>query len=561
MSRRGARTALRLGVAVACMAWASAPYPAWGQEGTELSADAYALPATDPPSVPPAANSETAATLEDNLSRDTPEYFRRIYQSFMAAPLPKRIYDQGGIPRFVPQLEIDRDPAGKVGSYQPMGPTETATNAFFLSLGTNGRSCVTCHQPPSGMSVSVQNIRKRFRTTGGKDPIFAPVDGANCPNLVPAEDTSGSLYGGRKGRGRDFRAAHSLLLNKGLIRIPLPVPPGAEYTIKVVSDPTTCNLDPAYSLTPDGKTRVVSVFRRPILSANLNFKTSTISFGPPSPITNIMFDGREPTLFTQAVSATLGHAQAVDRPTQEQLDQIVDFETHIFSAQLRDNRAGRLDAAGATGGPINLSVHGNDSPSFPPPPAFDEYAAWADAPAERRQSIFRGQQLFHGVGGESGDRGTFLISSVAGFNDAIGVPALPGACSTCHNFSHGGSDVFAASQRDIAIGGQGSPIGGPSPATDLPIFELTCPAGSFLWDPTLTKAYTNDPGKALITGRCRDIGAKTIPTIRALSAHAPYFSDGSAASVLDVVEHYDERFEMGLTYQEKVDLVNFLNAL
>jgi hypothetical protein len=562
MSTRAPFVPLRSGALLAaCALWVTAPH-ALAQGESE---DPFERPSSGPPSDPPRPNSETPARLLANLPADTPAYFRKSYLSLMRAPLPRRIYDQGGIPQVVPRLQLDRNPSGTLGTFRTDGPTVTARNAFFQPLGTNGRSCVTCHQPPSGMSVSVRNIRARLEATGGSDPIFAPVDGANCPNQVPAEDTSGSLDGGWKGEGKaghDFEAAHSLLLGKGLIRIPLPVPADAEYTLEVVSDPTTCNLDPGYSSLPDG-TRIVSVFRRPLISTNLSFKTSTIPFGPPSPITNIMFDGREPTLFTQAVSATMGHAQALAPPTQEQLEQIVELETRIFSAQLHGGAAGRLDAAGAKGGPVHLSDHRSDAPAFVPV-AFDEFDAWADVrgPGEaRRESIFRGQQLFHGVGGASGDRGAFTISDVAGFNDAIGVPAITGSCATCHNFAHGGSDIFAAAQRDIGIGGQAPGIGGPLPATDLPIFKLTCPAGSFLWDPALTTVTTNDPGKALITGRCRDVGARTVPSLRALAAHEPYFSDGSAATLRDLVNVYDERFAIGLTGEEKQDLVNFLNAL
>jgi len=33
------------------------------------------------------------------------------------------------------------------------------------------------------MSLSVTTIQQRWRETGGKDPIFAPIDGMNCPHL------------------------------------------------------------------------------------------------------------------------------------------------------------------------------------------------------------------------------------------------------------------------------------------------------------------------------------------------------------------------------------------
>ena len=56
-------------------------------------------------------------------------------------------------------------------------------NAFFRDLGTNGRACSTCHQFSDGMSVTPEHIQLRFRQSSGADPIFRPVDGANCDNL------------------------------------------------------------------------------------------------------------------------------------------------------------------------------------------------------------------------------------------------------------------------------------------------------------------------------------------------------------------------------------------
>ena len=48
---------------------------------------------------------------------------------------------------------------------------------------------------------------------------------------------------------------------------------------------------------------------------------------------------------------------------------------------------------------------------------------------------------------------------------------------------------------------------------------------------------------------------------RDLAPRAPYFHDGQAATLMDVVDFYNNRFQIGLTSQEKTDLVNFLNSL
>jgi hypothetical protein len=69
------------------------------------------------------------------------------------------------------------------------------------------------------------------------------------------------------------------------------------------------------------------------------------------------------------------------------------------------------------------------------------------------------------------------------------------------------------------------------------------------------------PGRALISGRCNDVGTIVMQQLRGLSARAPYFSNGSANTLREVVDFYDRRYAIGYSEQEKQDLVNFLGAL
>ena len=96
---------------------------------------------------------------------------------------------------------------------------------------------------------------------------------------------------------------------------------------------------------------------------------------------------------------------------------------------------------------------------------------------------------------------------------------------------------------------------------ELPVFKLTCRADARP-HPFLGRViYTSDPGRALITGKCADIGAITMQQFRGLAARAPYFANGSAKNLMELVDYYDRRFDMRLTTQEKQDLVNFLRVL
>src|SRR5262245_59326625 len=84
-------------------------------------------------------------------------------------------------------------------------------NAFFQDLGTNGRTCFSCHRPAEAWTVTPGELRERFERTAGLDPIFRTNDGSNCEGA--------DISTLRKRRG-----AFSLLLKKGLIRVGLDVP-------------------------------------------------------------------------------------------------------------------------------------------------------------------------------------------------------------------------------------------------------------------------------------------------------------------------------------------------
>jgi cytochrome c peroxidase len=89
---------------------------------------------------------------------------------------------------------------------------------------------------------------------------------------------------------------------------------------------------------------------------------------------------------------------------------------------------------------------------------------------------------------------------------------------------------------------------------DLPLYSLRNKTTQ-----ELTK--TTDPGRAMITGSWADIGKFKGPVLRGLAARAPYFHNGSAATLEDAVDFYDTRFHIGLTAREKADLVAFLKSL
>ena len=73
--------------------------------------------------------------------------------------------------------------------------------------------------------------------------------------------------------------------------------------------------------------------------------------------------------------------------------------------------------------------------------------------------------------------------------------------------------------------------------------------------------YTTDPGKGLVTGMCSDVDRVKGPVLRGLAARAPYFHNGAAQNLDQLLNFYNQRFQMNLTNEEKSQLEAFLNSL
>jgi cytochrome c peroxidase len=430
-------------------------------------------------------------------------------------------------------------------------PTYDANGPFFQSLGTNGRSCGSCHQPSDAMSIGAAHLQIRFNLTQGMDPVFRTVDGSNCDHGIDV-----STLAGRS-------AAYSLLRTRGLIRVALAVPSTRDFEVVSVSNPYGCS-----------ETDTVSMYRRPLPASNLRF------------LSTVMFDGRESSAQTgtspitsanypqsllddlahQAVDATLGHAQGLAPGlTIAQQQAIVAFEMGLTTGQSRDSGAGDLYLHGGSGGPDpiaqqNFYIGINDpvglDPQNPIPlnfntTIFNLYDAWQNAGTANQQAIARGQAVFNTK--------TFTITGVAGLNGntfSNGVTApqtIVSTCGICHDSPNVGDHSVGA---PLNIGVADIPGGNNVLDTSyLPVITI-CQR------PTLaTCVQTTDPGRAMVTGNFVDVGKFKGPVLRGLAARAPYFHNGSAQTLDDVVQFYDSRFNIGLTPQEKSDLVAFLRAL
>ena len=202
------------------------------------------------------------------------------------------------------------------------------------------------------------------------------------------------------------------------------------------------------------------------------------------------------------------------------------------------------------------------------------FAPWANLPADdgddgegrnaARRAIAAGEQLFNSA--------PLQISNVRGLNDnaALGKPqSFTGHCTSCHDTPDVGNhslplplDIGTAHtplsgmESDAAITAALAQLSMP----DLPVYLISgCPNPFAPNEPE--SFYTSDPGKALITGQCSDFNRIKGPILRGLAGRAPYFHNGAAADLREVVSFYDQRFSMHLSEQQKSDLVAFLKSL
>jgi hypothetical protein len=203
---------------------------------------------------------------------------------------------------------------------------------------------------------------------------------------------------------------------------------------------------------------------------------------------------------------------------------------------------------------INDPLGGNPHLTPFTPAIFDLFGAWVNPqshgendrdyggdPSGQRASIARGQVLFNSK--------PIQITNVAGLNDDLNLAILPGTCGTCHDSPDVGNHSVSA-PLNIGVGDLNSPLD----VSYLPVIALQ-------YKTTLEIETTTDPGRALITGLWKDVGRLKGPILRGLASRAQYFHNGSANSLDDAVEFYNERFKIGFTPQEKRDLVAFLSAL
>jgi cytochrome c peroxidase len=370
-------------------------------------------------------------------------------------------------------------------------------NPFHEPQGANGRSCESCHLVNAGWSINPLDVQLKFLLTQGTDPIFNLLD-ADSPTADVSTVTA--RY-----------HAYSMLL-KGLFRRGGNVPATAEYEITEVDDP----------LGSGGSLTAFQAFRRPLATANFHIAKNIGWHDQNTNGSGNVHAG----LVSQAAGNITGGQQGAPA-TPELVEQIVVYEEGLAFAQQLVVGVGLLTSCGAAGGPENLSAQ------VPVDGRFDLYDAWlglvpgsctTKSADKKRAQIARGQELFNNVN----------------------VPAGR-SCRGCHNAANNGSNINGTL---FDIGASRAELRQPG----MPLYTVRNKT-------TLEERQTTDPGRALRSGRWADMDRFKTPSLRGVASRAPYFHNGIAANLAEVVTHYELALGFDFTAAEEADLVAFMQAL
>ncbi len=368
--------------------------------------------------------------------------------------------------------------------------------------GGNGRACSDCHMASENFQLTPAAAQTRLAEmirTGVDDPLFRAID---------ADDFR--LNGAS---AREF----TNLTQNGLVRVSIPLP--ANVRLLDCGARVAC---PASAL-PTAET-VADVWRAvpSILDTRI---TGPDGEGPvwargPNRSGGYQLDGRIDTLQNQALAALRSHAAVTIEPPQSFLDDLASFQKAKFSSP----NVKALSEAMAAG----------TRPLPDPDPAL------SDLESAGKRVFLRACAQCHGDPGGS----TPLLQ---------GTPGTPTALVRYH-------DILTACPRPVDNVSPRRFLFAPCSASQMKnvrTYEITnsgvAPGGTACGGAApqpgcVTRVTSSDPGRLLLTGYPApggpgDIQHMDIPSVRGISRTAPYFSNNSAATLAEMLEHYKQFFK------------------
>ena len=293
----------------------------------------------------------------------------------------------------------------------------------------------------------------------------------------------------------DAASDFSNLVENGLVRVTMPLP----LNVRLI-DPATGQ--------PSNETSV-DLWRAvmPVLNVAITGPDGTLPIWPPgAPRVPIMgqdpngpnrqggyqHDARFATLQEQARGAFLAHAEMTVEPPARLLDDLAAFQQALFSSR----RVGRLAEAILSG-----------STTFPDPdPRLNELE-------QQGKAVFsRACAQCHGG------------------------PAASEHVDTRRGARASSSAITTSGPRAHARPRTASRRVPPRLARNARTYQITLANG------TTQTVTTSDPGRLLLTGQLADLGVMDVTQLRGISRTAPYFHNNSAATLEEVLDHYDALF-------------------
>ena len=354
-------------------------------------------------------------------------------------------------------------------------------------LGGNGRACADCHMPQEAFQLSPASARARFdalltareHNPNADDPLFRPVD---------ADD-----FRANGDNASDF----SNLVENGLVRVTMPLPPNVRLIDPSTGQPTDeTSVDlwravmPVLNVAitgPDGvpPTWPPGAPRPPIMGVDPN---------GPNRQGGYQHDARFGTLQEQARGALFAHAQVTIEPPTGMLDDLAAFQRTLFSSQGVELLAGAI-----------LSGSSN----FPDPdPELNEL--------ERQGKVVFNRACATCHGGALHPSTSTPDATLSGIRTIMRYSNIQAACP------RPSTDGFAPCPPRLAHNAR--------------TYRITLADGA-------TQTFTtSDPGRLLLTGQLADLGVFDTTQLRGISRTAPYFHNNSAATLEEVLDHYDAFF-------------------
>ncbi len=415
----------------------------------------------------------------------------------IAAIMPRTGFGQGLEGNGAIQLNCDEQPCDAVARGR------AAFNRRNLNqLGGNGRSCADCHMPSEGFQLSPAAAQARFEALQVEREHNPNADD---PLFRPVDADDFRING-------DNAIDFSNLLENGLIRITMPLPLNVKLIDPITGQPseeTSVDLWRAVMPVPNvaitGPDGVLPIWppgapRPPIMGQDPN---------GPNRQGGYQHDARFGTLQEQARGALFAHAQVSVEPPARMLDDLAAFQQTLFSSPGVELLAGAI-LSGST--------------PFPDPdPELNELEQQGKVTFNRACAQCHGGTL-HPSG--STPETTFVRPLVRYHNIQTACPRPA-------------TDGFAPCPERLARNAR--------------TYRITLANG-------IQFVTTSDPGRLLLTGQPADLGVMDITQLRGISNTAPYFHNNSAATLEEVLDHYDALFRRAARLNPPPNLPPFLSS-